>query len=85
MKNRTIIGAGLVAAFACALAFACGDTDEVAPEDGGSTPNARVDSTSADSSTGDAAEGECGQAHSRATPPWGEPDQSREPAPLEPG
>lgn len=53
MKNRTMIGAGVVAALACGLAFACGDTDETAPEDGGNNPDATADATSADSSTGD--------------------------------
>jgi uncharacterized delta-60 repeat protein len=53
MKNRTMVGAGVVAALACGLAFACGDTDEPAPEDAGTTPDAAVDSAAADGSTVD--------------------------------
>jgi uncharacterized delta-60 repeat protein len=55
MKNRTMVGAGVVAALACGLAFACGDTDEPAPEDAGTTPDAAVDSAGVDGSTVDGA------------------------------
>jgi uncharacterized delta-60 repeat protein len=41
----------VVAALACGLAFACGDTDEPAPEDAGTTPDAAVDSATVDGST----------------------------------
>ena len=56
MKNRTMVGAGVVAALACGLAFACGDTDEPAPEDAGTTPDAATDSAAVDGSTVDGGE-----------------------------